>query len=99
MMSMNNSSEIFQYIVQPEDTIWELAEEFNTTEEGILAANPGLDPYNIYINQVINIPGNAVTAQQYRRYYRYRRPYYYRPYRYPYRPYRRPYYRPYYRPY
>ncbi len=95
MMSMNNSSEIFQYIIQPEDTVWELAEEFNTTEEGILAVNPGLDPYNMYINQVINIPGNAVTAQQYRQYRRYRRPYY-RPYRYPYR---RPYYRPYYRPY
>ncbi|HBF39499.1 MAG TPA: hypothetical protein DDW50_19545 [Firmicutes bacterium] len=94
-MSLNNGPEIFQYIIQPEDSIWALADEFNTTEEDIMMVNPDLDPYNLFINQVINIPGNAVTAQQYRRWRRYRRPYYYQPYRryhrrpyYPYHPYR-----------
>jgi LysM repeat protein len=92
-MSLNQGPEVFQYIIQPDDTIWELAEEYNTTEEDIMAVNPGLNPDNLYINQVINIPGDAVTAQQYRRRFRrFRRPYY-RPYRY--YPYRRPYY-PYY---
>jgi LysM repeat protein len=92
------SSEVFQYIIQPEDTIWDLAEEFDTTEEDIMEVNPGLNLDNLFINQVINIPGDAVSALQYRRRFRrFRRPYYYRPYR-PYRYYRprRPYY-PYHR--
>jgi LysM repeat protein len=94
-MSLNQGPEVFKYIIQSDDTLWDLADEFNTSEEDIMSANPGLDPYNLFINQVINIPGDAVTAQQYRRRYRrFRRPYYYRPYRpygYPPRPYR-PYY-------
>jgi LysM repeat protein len=92
-MSVNQGPEVFQYTIQPEDTLWELAEEFDTTIEDIIAVNPGIDPDNLFIGQVINISGDAVTAQQYRRRRRFRRPYY-RPYRYPYYPYR-PYY-PYY---
>ena len=80
-MSINGGPEVFQYIIQPEDSLWELADEFHTTQEDIMMVNPGLDPYNLMFNQVINIPGNAVTAQQYRRWRRYRRPYFYRPYR------------------
>ncbi len=92
-MSFNQGPEVFQYPLQAEDTLWELAEDFNTSVEEIMAVNPGLDPNYLFIGQVINIPGDTAIAEQYRRRRRGRRPYY-RPYRYPYYPYR-PYY-PYY---
>jgi LysM repeat protein len=87
----NEGQEIFEYIIQPEDTIWELAEEFNTNEEDILAVNPDLDPNNLYVNQVINIPADEVTVEQFRqrRFRRFRRPFF-RPRRF--RRFRRPFY-------
>lgn len=46
----------FAYRVQAGDTFWLLAQRFNTTVEAIMAANPGVDPNNLQIGQVICIP-------------------------------------------
>ncbi|MBC7325206.1 MAG: LysM peptidoglycan-binding domain-containing protein [Moorella sp. (in: Bacteria)] len=46
----------FPYAVQAGDTYWLLAQRFNTTIEAIMAANPGVDPNNLQIGQVICIP-------------------------------------------
>ena len=35
-MSINGGPEVFQYIIQPEDSLWELADEFHTTQEDIM---------------------------------------------------------------
>jgi hypothetical protein len=47
-----------QYTIRPYDTIWMLAQIFNTTVDSIMELNPGIDPRNLMIGQVITIrPG------------------------------------------
>ena len=48
-----------QYTIRPYDTIWMLAQVFNTTVDSIMDLNPGIDPRNLMIGQVITIrPGS-----------------------------------------
>lgn len=44
------------YIIQPGDTFWKLAQRYGTTVEAIVALNPGLDPQNLQIGQMVRIP-------------------------------------------
>ena len=46
----------FPYTIKAGDTLYELARTYNTTVEAIMAINPGIDPYNLQIGQVICIP-------------------------------------------
>ena len=47
-----------RYTIRPYDTIWMLAQIFNTTVDSIMELNPGIDPRNLMISQVITIrPG------------------------------------------
>lgn len=47
-----------RYTIRPYDTIWMLAQVFNTTVDDIMQLNPGIDPRNLMIGQVISIrPG------------------------------------------
>jgi hypothetical protein len=47
-----------RYTIRPYDTIWMLAQVFNTTVDSIMELNPGIDPRNLLIGQVITIqPG------------------------------------------
>lgn len=43
----------FLYAIQPGDTLWLLAQRYNTTVYAITAANPGVDPKNLYVGEVI----------------------------------------------
>ncbi|HHX12418.1 MAG TPA: LysM peptidoglycan-binding domain-containing protein, partial [Clostridiales bacterium] len=56
---MNNIMRVvMQYTIRPYDTIWMLAQVFNTTVESIMDLNPGINPTNLQIGQVISIaPG------------------------------------------
>lgn len=45
------------YTIVAGDTYYKLAQQYNTTVEAITALNPGVDPNNLYIGQVIYIPG------------------------------------------
>lgn len=47
---------MFQYSIRPGDTIYKIAAQFNVPINAILAANPGLYPYNLLVGQVIFIP-------------------------------------------
>ncbi len=89
-MTSSSGSEVTQYTIQPGDTLWDLAGQYNTTVEDIMEANPGIDPDNLMIGQVIAIPDPPPTRPSTPE----RRPER-RPQRRP--PYRPPYYRPYYR--
>lgn len=47
-----------QYTIRPYDTIWMLAQIFNTTPDSIMQLNPGINPTNLQVGQVITIaPG------------------------------------------
>ena len=53
----------FAYTIKSGDTLFVLASRFNTTVQAITAINPGINPNNLQIGQVICIPG-AVTPPQ-----------------------------------
>jgi LysM repeat protein len=44
------------YTIRPGDTLFSLAQRFNTTVEAIMRANPGLDPENLQVGRIICIP-------------------------------------------
>ncbi len=47
-----------RYTIRPYDTIWMLAQVFNTTVDSIMELNPGIEPRNLLIGQVVTIrPG------------------------------------------
>lgn len=50
----------FAYTIRSGDTLYNLAIRYNTTVEAIMRVNPGIDPNNLQIGQVICIPGSVV---------------------------------------
>lgn len=46
----------FYYTIKSGDTIYLLSQQFGVGVDDILYANPGIDPYNLQIGQVICIP-------------------------------------------
>ncbi|MEH7113166.1 LysM peptidoglycan-binding domain-containing protein [Neobacillus niacini] len=52
----DNQLPVRSYQIKPGDQIWQLSQQFNTDISTILGANPGLDPNNLTIGQMINIP-------------------------------------------
>ncbi|KAL8728481.1 MAG: hypothetical protein Q9166_005379 [cf. Caloplaca sp. 2 TL-2023] len=45
------------YTIKQGDTLWEIAKAHNTTVEAIEKANPGINPKNLQVGQVIRLPG------------------------------------------
>jgi len=46
----------FAYSVEDGDTLWQIAEKFDITVDAILELNPGLNPDNLPIGQIICLP-------------------------------------------
>ncbi len=44
------------YIIQPGDTLYLIAQKYYTNLARLLAANPGIDPYNLQVGQMIIVP-------------------------------------------
>ncbi|HHV27445.1 LysM peptidoglycan-binding domain-containing protein [Anaerosalibacter bizertensis] len=67
---MNNSIDMqqrcpagsFPYTIRSGDTLYELARRNGTTVQAIMAINPGINPNNLRVGQIICIPG-AVPPQ------------------------------------
>jgi LysM repeat protein len=52
------TARVTQYVVQPNDTLWDIAIRFGFgTLDALIAANPGINPDFLSIGQVLNIPG------------------------------------------
>lgn len=52
-----DTSNFYRYTVQRGDTLWEIAQRYNTTVSAIAKANNIQNPNRIYPGQVIDIPG------------------------------------------
>lgn len=52
------------YTIRSGDTLFNLANRFNTTVDAILRVNPGLDPNNLRVGQVICIPTTTPPPTQ-----------------------------------
>lgn len=46
----------FPHTVRYRETIWMIARRYNTNVNAIMAVNPGIDPRNLRIGQIICIP-------------------------------------------
>jgi FOG: LysM repeat len=57
-MSNYDDGEFFEYTIQAGDTLWNLADEYDISIEEIIDANADLDPNNLYVGQVIYLPGD-----------------------------------------
>ncbi len=54
-----NMNSTVRYTIRPYDTIWMLAQVFNTSVDDIMELNPDIDPRNLRIGQVITLsPGD-----------------------------------------
>ncbi|NLW21797.1 MAG: LysM peptidoglycan-binding domain-containing protein, partial [Tissierellia bacterium] len=51
----------FLYTIRPGDTLFLLSQRFNVSVQAIIAANPGIDPNNLQIGQVICIPRRCIV--------------------------------------
>lgn len=45
-----------QYTIKPGDTFWLISQQFGTTVDAIMAANPGVSATSLWVGQVINLP-------------------------------------------
>jgi len=52
----------FTHVIRQGDTLSELAETFNVSQDDLLAANPNLDPNALAIGETIQIPGSSSAA-------------------------------------
>lgn len=48
---------MFQYIIQPYDTIYSISQKFGLEYKQIISANPQINNIPIFVGQIINIPG------------------------------------------
>jgi len=55
---------VFYYRVTASDTFWIISQRFNTSIEGILAVNPGIDPSQLFVGQRIAIPSPSKRTIQ-----------------------------------
>jgi spore germination protein len=55
----DNQLPIRSYQIKPGDHIWKLAPQFNTDISTILGTNPGVDPNQLFIGQIITIACNV----------------------------------------
>jgi LysM repeat protein len=58
-MSINNGPEFFEYTIQSDDTLWDLADDLNISVDDIIEANVDLDPENLFVGQIIYLPNDS----------------------------------------
>ena len=55
----------YPYVIQPGDTLQFIANRLEVLLSRVIAANPGIDPYNLRIGQVICIPACPANHMAY----------------------------------
>jgi LysM repeat protein len=62
-MDENYNPEGFEYLIQAEDTLCDIADHFYLNEDDLIAANPEVDFEALEVGQVINIPEYGCEEQ------------------------------------
>lgn len=44
------------YVIQQGDTLYKIARQYDVSVQDIISANPGVNPYNLHVGQVIWVP-------------------------------------------
>lgn len=59
---------MLNYIIQPGDTLYKISQMYGVTVQEIVNANPNVNPYNLYVGQIIQVPSRPFElVQQYQR--------------------------------
>ena len=56
---------MFEYIIQPGDTLDVIGSHFGVTTDMLLAANPGLNPFNLIPTQIILVPVSTYLYERF----------------------------------
>ncbi len=57
-----------KYTVKMGDTLYKIAKEYNITIPELIKSNPNVNPYALFVGQIILIPNNKVTNKNYKQY-------------------------------
>lgn len=52
------------YVIQQGDTLYKIANQYGVSVQEIINANPGINPYNLFPGQVIQIPSTTWQSRQ-----------------------------------
>ena len=67
---MDNQRGFFYYTIRRGDTIYKIANEFGSSIQRIIIANPGINIYNLNVGDKIIVPiGNVTRDDEYYHFY------------------------------
>ncbi len=59
---------MLNYVIQPGDTLYKISQMYGVTVQEIINANPNVNPYNLYVGQIIQVPARPFElVQQFQR--------------------------------
>ncbi|MET0017093.1 LysM peptidoglycan-binding domain-containing protein [Oscillibacter sp.] len=53
------------YIIQQGDTLYKIANQYGVSVQDVITANPGVNPFNLHVGQIIRVPTGTTNNQQY----------------------------------
>ncbi len=55
---------MLNYIIQPGDTLYKISQMYGVSVQEIIDANPNINPYNLYVGQIIQVPARPFEMMQ-----------------------------------
>lgn len=55
---------MLNYVIQPGDTLYKIAQMYGVSVQDIINANPNVNPYNLYVGQIIQVPARPFELVQ-----------------------------------
>lgn len=58
---------MLNYVIQPGDTLYKIAQMYGVSVQEVIDANPNVNPYNLYVGQIIQVPARPMEFMQQQR--------------------------------
>lgn len=55
---------MINYVIQPGDTLYKISQMYGVSVQDIIDANPNINPYNLYVGQIIQVPARPFEFMQ-----------------------------------